>query len=74
MVRWWSSRTVELTSQNYRPNYCCRRDKLVFYAFDLLYLNGFDLRSARQIERKAALENLLDGIEAPVARASSYSE
>jgi len=36
--------------------------------------NGFDHRSARQIERKAALEHLLDGIEAPVARASSYSE
>jgi bifunctional non-homologous end joining protein LigD len=43
---------------------------LVFYAFDLLYLNGFDLRGARQIERKAALENLLEGIEAPVV----YSE
>jgi hypothetical protein len=43
------------------------------YAFDLPYLNGFDLRSARQIERKAALENRLDRIEAPVVRASSYS-
>jgi len=41
-----------------------RQDKLVFYAFDLLYLNGFDLRGARQIERKVALENLLEGIEA----------
>jgi bifunctional non-homologous end joining protein LigD len=47
-----------------------RQDKLVFYAFDLLYLNGFDLRGARQIERKAALENLLEGIEAPIV----YSE
>jgi len=36
-------------------------------------MNGFDRRSARQIERKAALENLLDGIEAPVGCASSYS-
>jgi hypothetical protein len=47
-----------------------RQDKLDFYPFDLLYLNGFDLRGARQIERKAALANLLEGIEAPVV----YSE
>jgi bifunctional non-homologous end joining protein LigD len=47
-----------------------RQDKLVFYAFDLLYLNGFDLRGARQIERKAALASLLEGIEAPIV----YSE
>jgi bifunctional non-homologous end joining protein LigD len=47
-----------------------RQDKLVFYAFDLLYLNGFDLRGARQIEREVALENLLEGIEAPIV----YSE
>jgi ATP-dependent DNA ligase len=40
-----------------------RQDRLAFYAFDLLYLNGFDLRGARQIERKAALENLLAGIK-----------
>jgi bifunctional non-homologous end joining protein LigD len=30
-----------------------RQDKLVFYAFDLLYLNGLDLRRVRQIERQA---------------------
>jgi bifunctional non-homologous end joining protein LigD len=46
-----------------------RQDRLVFCAFDLLYLNGFDLRGARQIERKAALANLLKGIEAPVVYA-----
>jgi bifunctional non-homologous end joining protein LigD len=40
------------------------QDRLVFYAFDLLYLNGFDLRGARQVDRKGALENLLEGIEA----------
>jgi bifunctional non-homologous end joining protein LigD len=43
-----------------------RQDKLVFYAFDLLYLNGVDLRSARQIDRKATLQNLLEEIEAPI--------
>jgi bifunctional non-homologous end joining protein LigD len=46
------------------------QDRLVFYAFDLLHLNGFDLRGARQVERKATLEDLLHGIEAPVV----YSE
>ncbi len=46
------------------------QDRLVFYAFDLLYLNGSDLRGVRQVERKAALEHLLKGIEAPVV----YSE
>src|ERR1700755_2208950 len=50
-----------------------RQDRLVFYAFDLLYLNGFDLRGARQIERKAALENLLEGIEAPAVYADTLS-
>jgi bifunctional non-homologous end joining protein LigD len=29
-----------------------RRDRLLYYAFDLLYLDGFDLRGARLIERK----------------------
>ena len=43
-----------------------RQDRLAFYAFDLLYFNGFDLCAARQIERKHALENLLKGVEAPV--------
>jgi bifunctional non-homologous end joining protein LigD len=33
--------------------------KMVLYAFDLLYLNGFDLRRARLFERKALLRNLV---------------
>jgi ATP-dependent DNA ligase len=28
------------------------QDRPVFYAFDLLYLNGFDLRGVRQVDRK----------------------
>ena len=32
-----------------------RTDQLIFYAFDLLYLNGYDLRRAPLIERKGAL-------------------
>ena len=33
--------------------------KLVYYAFDLLYLDGFDLRGAELIDRKRVLEALL---------------
>jgi bifunctional non-homologous end joining protein LigD len=33
--------------------------RLIFYAFDLLYLDGFDLRAAALIERKRVLETLL---------------
>jgi len=43
-----------------------RTEKLIFYAFDLLYLDGWDLRGATLEERKAALAALLptdaDGI------------
>lgn len=46
------------------------QDRLVFYAFDLLYLNGLDLRRSPQIERKRVLKTLLDGLEGPVL----YSE
>jgi bifunctional non-homologous end joining protein LigD len=38
-----------------------RTDRLVFYAFDLLYLNGYDLRPAPLINRKAALAGLMTG-------------
>jgi bifunctional non-homologous end joining protein LigD len=34
-------------------------DRLVYLAFDLLYLDGYDLRSAPLIERKRALQHLL---------------
>jgi bifunctional non-homologous end joining protein LigD len=48
-----------------------RLDRLVFYAFDLLWRDG-DLRKLPQIERKQALSDLLgeNGIEAPIV----YSE
>jgi bifunctional non-homologous end joining protein LigD len=48
-----------------------RQDRLVYYAFDLLWRDG-DLRKLPQIERKQALLDLLgeNGIEAPVV----YSE
>ena len=34
--------------------------RLIYYAFDLLYLDGFDLRAAALIDRKRVLEALLD--------------
>ena len=36
-----------------------RTDRFVFYAFDLLHLDGHDLRPCRLTDRKAALEQLL---------------
>jgi bifunctional non-homologous end joining protein LigD len=41
-----------------------------FFAFDLLYLDGFDLRGASLIERKKVLAGLLDGVKPPI----QYSE
>src|SRR6202161_802971 len=37
-----------------------KSNKLMLYAFDLLYLNGFDLRKAPLFERKALLQKLID--------------
>jgi bifunctional non-homologous end joining protein LigD len=39
-------------------------DRLVYQAFDLLYLDGYDLRPAPYLERKAALRALLTGAPA----------
>jgi bifunctional non-homologous end joining protein LigD len=38
-----------------------RSQRLTFYAFDLIYLNGRDLRRQPLIKRKAALQKLLAG-------------
>jgi bifunctional non-homologous end joining protein LigD len=37
-----------------------KQRRMVFYAFDLLYLEGFDLRKSPQIERKRVLKILFD--------------
>jgi bifunctional non-homologous end joining protein LigD len=37
--------------------------KIVMVAFDLLYLNGYDMRKLRLIERKALLKKLIDGTD-----------
>ena len=36
-----------------------RYDRMAYYVFDLLYLDGYDLRSVALIERKRALQELL---------------
>jgi len=36
-----------------------RSDRFRFYAFDLLHLDGYDLRPCRLVDRKAALQQLL---------------
>lgn len=38
-----------------------REDDLVYFAFDLLYLDGYDLRGATLADRKEALTRLLEG-------------
>jgi bifunctional non-homologous end joining protein LigD len=49
-----------------------KQRRLVFYAFDLLFLEGFDLRKSPQIERKRVLKMLFDetGLKSPIL----YSE
>jgi bifunctional non-homologous end joining protein LigD len=49
-----------------------RRRTMVFYAFDLLFLEGFDLRGSPQIERKRVLKMLFD--ETGLAHPILYSD
>jgi bifunctional non-homologous end joining protein LigD len=49
-----------------------KQRRMVFYAFDLLYLEGFDLRKSPQIERKRVLKMLFD--ETKVQSPILYSE
>ncbi len=48
-----------------------RADRLVFYAFDLMHLDGEDLRKLPLTERKARLERLLDAAP-PALRYSGH--
>ena len=48
-----------------------REDSIVFYVFDLLYLDGYDLRAAPLADRKSALETIL--ISAPANGVLRYS-
>jgi bifunctional non-homologous end joining protein LigD len=50
-----------------------KSNKLVLYAFDLLYLNGFDLRKAPLFERKALLRKLIAKTDTSSAKASKLT-
>lgn len=50
-----------------------RTDRLVLYVFDLLYLDGYDLRPVPLIERKAALQTLTQDA-ASIVRYSEHFE
>ena len=45
-----------------------RYDRLAYYAFDLLYLDGFDVRGAPLIERKRMLQSFLAETNGKVSR------
>jgi bifunctional non-homologous end joining protein LigD len=47
-----------------------RQDRMLFYAFDILFHNGADLRGRAQLERKEILKELIDMLDPPVI----YSE
>jgi bifunctional non-homologous end joining protein LigD len=67
-----------------RPNFSAlqddlkrgRHDRFVYYAFDLLHLDGLDTRPAALIERKRALRSVLDdgGASAPRLLYSEHFE
>jgi bifunctional non-homologous end joining protein LigD len=43
-----------------------RYDRMAYYVFDLLYLDGYDLRASRLVERKKLLHELLSDVEGPI--------
>lgn len=50
-----------------------RTERFVFYAFDLLHLDGYDLRTASLVSRKGLLEKLVHG-KTDMVRYSSHFE
>ncbi|MBE1205909.1 DNA ligase D [Aminobacter carboxidus] len=50
-----------------------RTERFVYYAFDLLHLDGYDLRGASLLSRKGLLEKLIDG-QTDMVRYSSHFE
>ncbi len=51
-----------------------RRDRFVYYAFDILYLDGHDLRNAALADRKARLEALLRNADPQIRFSAHFSE
>jgi bifunctional non-homologous end joining protein LigD len=51
-----------------------RQDRMRYYAFDLLYCEGFDLREATLLDRKALLEQILVGAPASIRFSEHLAE
>ena len=51
-----------------------RQDRMRYYAFDLLYCEGFDLREATLLDRKALLEQVLAGAPASIRFSEHLAE
>jgi bifunctional non-homologous end joining protein LigD len=51
-----------------------RTDRFLFYAFDLLYLDGYDLREAPLAARKGALERLVRDGSGPLRLSGHFDE
>jgi bifunctional non-homologous end joining protein LigD len=51
-----------------------RSERMVYFAFDLLYLGGFDLRKAPLIERKRVLATMLDEARSQCIQLSQHLE
>lgn len=51
-----------------------RSDRFVYYAFDLLHLDGFDLRGLPLTRRKSLLAQILDGANPRVRFSADFSE
>ena len=51
-----------------------RSDRFVFYVFDLLHLDGYDLRALPLIKRKELLEQLVGSQAEPVRYSSHFDE
>jgi bifunctional non-homologous end joining protein LigD len=51
-----------------------RQDRMRYYAFDLLYCEGYDLREAMLLDRKALLEQVLAGAPASIRFSEHLAE
>ena len=51
-----------------------RSDRFVFYVFDLLYLDGYDLRALSTVERKSLLEGVVAGDGGMIRYSSHFEE
>lgn len=51
-----------------------RHDRFVFYVFDLIYQDGYDLRALPLIERKSLLETLVGGNVGVIRYSSHFDE